>query len=395
MSLDAAILAEVQRRITPIGTLQPYQNLGTEFTDPYSGMTWLRSGAVKSAAGYTQAAAHPALQVFGEPCGAPPSTSSALFDLATDGAGNVVACNYSTTTVAVSTNGGATWTTLAHNLGVYCASACWDATNSLWLFAGEDGANLKVSSTPDLSTAATLRFTSTAATFYATNSALIRSSGGNSVVVAYGGCAAYSNNGTSWTQIGSPDGSNTPRGLAKNGSVWAVTYSGYALTSSDGGATWGSMQSQPAGSSGQMTAGNGVFLLFGSSGQVYTSATAATGSWTQYRLLSPAGENISASRACGGFVDGAWRFVTELGVLETSDLAQTRFRRMPADFTGGGVMLVLGTGGKFCALVGNSATPPAAYGTSLTVATYVGVPKACGPSLPDTVGKPYYYARIK
>lgn len=378
----------------PIGSLAPYQNAGTDFIDPYTGATWLRTGVIKAAGGYPQAADHPALQVFGETCGAPPSTSSALFDLATDGAGNVVACNYSTTTVAVSTNGGATWTTLAHNLGVYCVSACWDDTNSLWLFAGNDGANLKVSSAPDLSTAATLRFTSTAGTFTVTT-ALIRSSGGNSVVVANGTYAAYSNNGTSWTQITNPVGANTPQGLAKNGSLWAVTYTGFALTSSDGGATWGAAQSQPAGGTGQMTAGNGVFLLFGSSGQVYTSATAATGSWTQYSLLSPAGENISASRACGGFVDGVWRFATALGVLETSDLAQTRFRRMPADFTGGGVMLVLAASGKFCALAGNSATPPAAYGTSLTVATYVGVPKACGPSLPDSVGKPYYYARIK
>ena len=394
MSLDAVILAEVQRRITPIGTLQPYQNLGTEFTDPYSGMTWLRSGVVKSAGSYPQAAAHPALQVFGEPCGAPPSTSSGLFDLATDGAGNVVACNYDATTVAVSTNGGATWSTLAHNLGVYCVSACWDATNSLWLFAGNDGANLKVSSAPNLSTAATLRFTSTAGTFSA-SSALIRSGGGNSFVTCNGGYAAYSNNGTSWTQIVNPVGANTPQGLAKNGSLWAVTYTEYALTSSDGGATWGALQSIPAGINGHMTAGNGVFLLFGGNGQVFTSATADTGSWTQYSLLSPSGENISSSRACGGFVDGVWRFATTLGVLETSDLAQTRFRRMPVDFTGGGFMLVLGTGGKFCALSGNLATPPAAYGTSLTVATYVGVPKACGPSLPDAVGKPYYYARIK
>lgn len=378
----------------PIGSLAPYQNAGTDFIDPYTGATWLRTGVVKAAGGYPQAAAHPALQVFGEPCGAPPSTASGLLDLATDGAGNVVACNYSTTTVAVSTDGGATWTTLAHNLGVYCVSACWDATNSLWLFAGNDGANLKVSSTPNLSTAATLRFTSAAATF-TDSSALIRSSGGNSVVIANGSYAAYSNNGTSWTQIGSPVGVNTPQGLAKNGSLWAVTYTGYALTSPDGGATWGALQSQPAGGSGQMTAGNGVFLLFGSSGQVYTSATAASGSWTQYSLLSQSGENISASRACGGFVDGVWRFATALGVLETSDLAQTRFRRVPADFTGGGFMLALAATGKFCALAGGLATPPAAYGTSLTVATYVGVPKACGPSLPDSVGKPYYYARIK
>lgn len=394
MALDAVILAELQRRTTPIGTLQPYQNLGTEFTDPYSGMTWLRSGAVKPVAGYAQAAAHPALQVFGEPCGAPPSTASGLSDLATDGAGNVVACNYSTTTVAVSTDGGATWTTLAHNLGVYCMSACWDDANSLWLFAGNDSANLKVSSTPNLSTAATLRFTSAASTFNG-NTALIRSSGGNSVVTCNGGYAAYSNNGTSWTQITNPVGANTPQGLAKNGSVWAATYTGYVLTSSDGGATWGALQSLPAGGFGYMTAGNGVFLLFGNSGRVYTSATAATGSWTQYSLLSPAGENISASRACGGFVDGVWRFSTTLGVLETSDLAQTRFRRMPADFTGATVMLALAATGKFCALASGSSTPPAAYGTSLTVATYVGVPKACGPSQPGSVGDPYYYARIK
>lgn len=395
MALDAVILAELQRRITPIGTLLPFQNVGTEFTDPYSGMTWLRTGVIKAAGSYALAAAHPALQVFGTSSGAVPNATSGLYDIANDGAGNFVAAVAGTpTTVSMSTDGGATWSTLAHNLGVQCSSVSYDATNSLWVFAGNDSASIKVATSPNLSTAGTLRFTSTAAS-PVVNTTLLRTSGGNSFVVCNGSYAGYSNNGTTWTQIPNPVGGNTPIGLTKLSGVWALTHSTYLLTSSDGGATWGSLQLIPASATANIYSGGGVLLLLGSSGEAFTSPTGNSGSWTQYNLGGVAnGEYAAASRAAGGYVDGVWRFASQLGIIETSDLAKTTIKRLPVDFSAVSPMLSLAAGGKFICLAGASSST-SVYGTSLTTASYVGVPKMSGPSLPNAVGAPYYYARIK
>lgn len=396
MSLDAVILAEMQRRITPIGTLSPFQNVGTEFTDPYSGMTWLRSGVVKSAGSYPLAAAHPATQVFGSSGGSVPNAGSGIYDLATDGAGSyAAAAGGTTTTVIVSVDGGATWSTLEHNLGIQCSSISWDATNSLWLFAGNNGNYIKVATSPNLSTAGTLRFTSGSGS-NTENTALVRTSAGNSFVVCNGTYAGYSSNSTAWTQIVNPIGANTPAGLAKLSGLWALTYGTYLFTSSDGGATWGELQSLPSGAGGSLTSGNGVFLLLGGAGSVFTGTTGATGSWTQYSLAGVAtGEMIYPSRAFGGYVDGVWRFISQLGIIETADLAKTVIRRIPVDFSAVSPMMAVAAGGKFAVLSGGSGTSFAAYGTSLTTATYVGVPKMSGPSLPNAIGAPYYYARIK
>lgn len=403
MALDAVILAEVMRRVSPIGAIAPFQNVGTSFTDPYTGAEWLRSGVVKAAAGYPIAAAHPATQAFGaEFSTAPAMGSVTLYDMATDGAGRYVLCTtHSATAVQVSSDGGATWSTLVHNLGggVYCASACWDATNSLWIFAGNDASNLRISTSPNLSTAATLRH-SYALTSGAVNQAIVRcNASGNAIagVMANGtGQTAKSSNGITWAAGGAL--SVQPSDLTVLGTRWLVSGTAssipYTQYSDDNGATWSALQTLPSGAStAALLSGNGLFLLLGSAGAAIVSATGETGSWSN-RYLGGANESPAASRCAGGYVSGKWRFATSAGVLESSDLVNTTLKRIPGTFSAGAPMLLVDASGRFLITQGGGVT--AVYGgTSLTAATYVGLPAASVPEASSAAGWPCYYVRIK
>lgn len=395
MSTDAVVLAEVIRRSNPVGTMAPFQNVGTEFTTAASA-TWLRTGVAKAAAGYPQAAAEPSLQMFGSPVTTPPAQST-WYDIASDGGNNYVICVNSNTSVYVSTDGGATWSTLAHNLGAMSAtSACWDATNSLWLIAGNDGTNLKISTTPNLATAATLRFTGTPVSPVA-STAIIRSSGGKSIAVCNAGsnAAAYTSNGTAWTAA-SLALSASPTGLAKVGTRWMVGVQGTtnAPYSDDDGATWPGQQTIPAAPT-TFVGGNGLFVGIGSGGAVYYSATGNTGTWAASTLAGGISTESPINGKCiGGYVDGVWRFASQAGIIETSDLITTRIKRTPTDMSTQTPIAVFGTGGKFVIGYG-AATPAAVSGSSLTTATYVGTPKLLSTLATYALGVPVYYARIK
>ena len=401
MALDAVILAEVMRRVNPIGTIAPFQNVGTSFTDPYTGAEWLRSGVVKAAAGYPMAAAHPTVQVFGAAFSTAPAMGSVtLYDMATDGAGRYVLCtSHSATAVQVSSDGGATWSTLTHNLGVPCASACWDATNSLWIFAGNDASNLKISTSPNLSTAATLRHTQ-ALTSGAASQVIVRcSASGNAIATVMDngvGQTAKASNGITWAAGGALG--LQPYGLAVLGTRWLAsgTYSSNAHTqySDDNGATWSALQTLPSGASTTaLLSGDGLFLLLGSAGAAIVSATGESGSWSD-RYLGGANESPAASRCAGGYVSGKWRFATSAGVLESSDLVNTTLKRIPGTFSGGTPMLLADASGRF--LITQAGGVTAVYGgTSLTAATYVGLPAASVPEAGSAAGWPCYYVRIK
>ena len=402
MALDAVILAEVMRRVNPIGTIAPFQNVGTSFTDPYTGAEWLRSGVVKAAAGYPMAAAHPAVQVFGAAFSTAPAMGypTALYDMATDGAGRYVLCtSHSATAVQVSSDGGATWSTLVHNLGVQCASACWDATNSLWIFAGNDASNLKISTSPNLSTAATLRHTQ-ALTSGVVNQTIVRcSASGNAIATVMAnsvGQTAKASNGVTWAAGGALG--LQPYGLTVLGTRWLASGTAssipYTQYSDDNGATWSASQSLPSGAStAALLSGNGLFLLLGSAGAAIVSATGETGSWSD-RYLGGANESPAVSRCAGGYVSGKWRFATSAGVLESSDLVNTTLKRIPGTFSAGAQMLLADASGRFLITQGGGIT--AVYGgTSLTTATYVGLPAASVPEGGSAAGWPCYYVRIK
>ena len=400
MALDAVILAEVMRRVNPIGTIAPFQNVGTSFTDPYTGAEWLRSGVVKAAAGYPVAAAHPATQVFGAAFSTAPAMGSVeLYDMATDGAGRYVLCtSHSSTAVQVSSDGGTTWSTLTHNLGVQCASACWDATNSLWIFAGNDASGLRISTSPNLSTAATFRY-SQALTSGVANQSIVRcSASGNAIAVVSEngvGKAAKASNGVTWAAGGALG--LLPSGLTILGTRWLVSGTAssipYTQYSDDNGATWSATQSLPSGATTALLSGNGLFLLLGSAGAAIVSATGETGSWSD-RYLGGANESPSISRCAGGYVSGKWRFATSAGVLESSDLVNTTLKRIPGTFSAGAPMLLADASGRF--LITQAGGVTAVYGgTSLTTATYVGLPAASVPEASAAAGWPRYYVRIK
>lgn len=401
MALDAVILAEVMRRVNPIGAIAPFQNVGTSFTDPYTGAEWLRSGVVKAAAGYPLAAAHPATQAFGAAFSTAPAMGSVtLYDMATDGAGRYVLCtSHSSTAVQVSSDGGATWSTLVHNLGAQCASACWDATNSLWIFAGNDASGLRISTSPNLSTAATLRYSQALTSGWANQSIVRCSASGNTIAAVMDnsvGQTAKASNGVTWAAGGGL--SVPPSGLAVLGTRWLVvgtnSYVPYTQYSDDNGATWSAAQTLPSGASAAaLLSGDGLFLLLGSAGAAIVSATGETGSWSA-RYLGGANESPSASRCAGGYVSGKWRFATLAGVLESSDLVNTTLKRIPGTFSAGAPMLLVDASDRF--LITQSGGTTAVYGgTSLTTVTYVGLPAASVPEAGSAAGWPCYYVRIK
>lgn len=238
-----------QSALTFIGELREFPMVGTSFTKPnplaYGGQEeWLRTGVLKAAAPmYAQAANDPTTGVGGVQMTT--GLSANIWGFETDNAGNWVAYGNNATNVYKSTDNGKTWAALAHNLGVYCSSAAYDATLGGWAFSGYTGTNLVVSTTTSLGTAATLRYnTAMSGGLNSQGGTCARSNGAGRILVVAAGAGnntcVFSTDLATWTSATTGPSTGTYGVvLAVGGTRW-VLGNDNTLTSfsTDGGVTW-------------------------------------------------------------------------------------------------------------------------------------------------------------
>ncbi len=281
----------VSRVGTSIGGIKFSRDLGTVIsptdTDP---TTYLRSGTVATAATYPNGVLVDYLKAYGS---ANVSLGQYIGDWATDGNLTIV-CTYGSTNVLVSTDGGASWSTVASNLAssALASSVCW--TGSRFIVSGHAGGSsvyLAYSATGSSFTAgATIGF-ATGASAGATS---IRWDGTIALVAVRNGiadCTATTTDGTDSTQRALPGGlSSDPRVavLPANGANrWVVAMTGsdssYRSVAADGSGTW-VFQNGPTVSGAKSFVATGSKYVVGSGTNIYYSSTGATGSWTTVAL---------------------------------------------------------------------------------------------------------------
>ena len=280
--------APVAPNTVAIGALRFSQDVGTIISpigsDP---ATYLRTGTVATAATYPAGALVDYIKAYGQ---GNVSLGAFVGDIATDGNQTIV-CTYDNANVMVSTNGGATWSSVAANInGAGIArSVCWTGTR--FVVAGGNG-----TCSFAYSTNGTSWTTGATASGSNTGQMRIRWDGSN--------CIAVTTTGTSPSAtiyaIRSADGSaQTLAATISSGSDYAVRDlivmpslganrwlvitdygSTFRSTASDGSG-WSAVQAGPFTNVYSACVAGNKFVLAGNS-NFYYSTTGLEGSWTQF-----------------------------------------------------------------------------------------------------------------
>lgn len=276
-----------------IGALRFSQDVGTIISpigsDP---ATYLRTGTVATAATYPAGALVDYLKAYGS---ANVSLGQYIGDVATDGVSTIV-CTYGSTNVLVSTDGGASWSTVASNLAssAVASSVCWNGSRFIVAgHAGGSGVMLSYSATGSSFTAGT---TITFSGGTSAGAVSIRWDGTIALVAVRNGianCTATTTDGTGSTQRALPSSLATdPRVavLPANGANrWIVAMTGsdtsYRSVAADGSGTW-VFQTGPTVSGAKSFVATAGKYIVGSGTNIYYSSTGATGSWTTVALPS-------------------------------------------------------------------------------------------------------------
>lgn len=275
-----------------IGALRFSQDVGTLIsptdTDP---ATYLRTGTVATAATYPAGALVDYIKAYGS---ANVSLGQYIGDVATDGNQTIV-CTYGSTNVLVSTNGGASWSTVASNLasGATATGVCW--AGSRFILAGHSGG-----------TGVYLSYSTTGGSFTTGASTGLGGTSAGPISIKWDGALALLavKNGSSSCVATTSDGTSaTPRNLpaalpsdprvavvAANGATrWLISLAGsdtcYRSAAADGSGTW-TYQTGPAVAGAKSVVATASKYIVGSGTNLYHSSTGATGSWTSVALPS-------------------------------------------------------------------------------------------------------------
>ena len=284
--------APVAPNTVAIGALRFSQDVGTIISpigsDP---ATYLRTGTVATAATYPAGALVDYLKAYGS---ANVSLGQYIGDVATDGNQTIV-CTYNNANVLVSTNGGASWSTVASNLGAsaLASGVCW--TGSRFILAGHSGGS-----------GVYLSYSATGSSFTAGASISLGGTAAGPVSIRWDGTVAMLavRNGTAGCVATTADGtSTTPRSLpaaigsdprvavvAANGATrWLISLAGsdtsYRSAAADGSGTWTFQTGPNVGGAKSVVATSSKFIV-GNGTNIYYSSTGATGSWTTVALPS-------------------------------------------------------------------------------------------------------------
>ena len=164
------------------------------------GSVFLRSGLLVPPSTYPKAALCEALQVLGT-TSVSFGTVAGIYDICTDGGGlNYLACDNNSANNYYTTDGGATWSTVAHGLGQPCSTVCYG--NGYWLAGGTTAANRKISRSSTVNGTYTVVDNTTSLTNTNNSGTLCYTGGTNFVFVAQGttsnNCAFSSDSGGTW-----------------------------------------------------------------------------------------------------------------------------------------------------------------------------------------------------
>lgn len=309
---------------TQVGDFVAMPDVG-QLVTRISGDKLLRTGSVALAANYPVAATLDYLKCTGTASTQTTAISTNYTDIATDGAGRWVIAYANGINVLVSTDNGATFATVAHNAGGAVTSVCYTPIGGgLFISAGNSASQFFTSSVAaaNVGSAWTARTPTTFSTGTG-NTALVRSSSSEVIMTCASSTSAgvsRSTNGTSWTSanfIASPY-SDITSSLASlvsyGGSVWVVAggSAGNVQRSTDGGVTWATVTGGESSiRQGAYSPSLGLSVNFASSGNLWTSTTGATGTWTNR------GNPFSGWRGLNVVWDGT-RFIASIESLITS-----------------------------------------------------------------------------
>lgn len=273
-----------------IGALRFSQDVGALIsptdTDP---ATYMRTGTVATAATYPAGALVDYIKAYGS---ANVSLGQYIGDVATDGNQTIV-CTYGSANVLVSTNGGASWSTVASNLGgsATATGVCW--TGSRFIVVGNVGGSIMYFAYSATGSSFTAGATAALGGTISGPSA-IRWDGTIALAVSFNGVAqqcATTTDGTSATLRSLPGAlSGQPR-IAVMPSLGATRWlvgtaagtGAYQSSAADGSGTWTSATAAAAMKSIVVA---GSKFVIGNGTNLYHSSTGAAGSWTTVALPS-------------------------------------------------------------------------------------------------------------
>lgn len=300
MATDAVILAELIRRSTPIGSAAIFPDSGPTINLD-DGSEWLRTGLAKATTGYARAAALEHLKVTGIIVSG--SFSIGITGMATDGAGNFAAAYGDGTNILVSTNGGVSWSTVAHNAGGAVHAVAYGA--SKWVAVGNSGIQWFAASCATVNGTWVVR-TAPAITGGDAGSASMIFANSLFVAAGAGTTNAFmsSSDGITWTGATPATAITTNAIVAYANSKWLVGSTGSTnWQTSTNGTSWSNATGPLASLSGLM-GGGGIFVSVHNGSYIYTSSDAVT--WT-LRNTIPGFMQGSGQRASYSF-DGT-RFI--------------------------------------------------------------------------------------
>lgn len=264
-------LSDFRGGVFRVGDAMAVEERGESF--PRGGELWLRTGALESAATYTEAASLEHMRVVGLAAVLPASIT--VYSYAHNSAGTWVVAYGDATNIARSTDDGATWALVAHNAGGAISSVAFGA--GIFVAVGNDAANFFASSSPTGATW-TVR-TGTAITTPTANTARVKFGGGKFVAVAAGtsatGAVMTSTDGITWTTRNGSQAIFSTVNLDYNGTIWLVLGGTTAAMSSADGITW-TNRTAPVGSIGFVVANTSLFVCtFGLAPTSYYTTTDA------------------------------------------------------------------------------------------------------------------------
>lgn len=248
-----------------IGTVKFFPHVGTSVVTQ-DGQEWLKTGKAKDKTNYPIAAITPSCQIIGIATSG--YSGGDIRASATNGTGTIVVVPTSNTSnVYVTTNYGASWTAVAHNLGTTPSGVAYNGTT--WVVVGNSTSNLIVSTSTNPTTTWTLvgnvlsiqgggASADTASVCWdSTSSRFIAVTAGGSLTNASG----YSANGVTWTGVNLTSALAGTTFIASTGGITlACGYSGTAVNKTvNGGTSWTSATNTVT-NYGNLVAASGKFF---------------------------------------------------------------------------------------------------------------------------------------
>jgi hypothetical protein len=296
MSYLTQFIAQAAR----VGDIREFPEAGASF--PRGAETWSRCGSAIASSGFTQAIAEPRTMISG--LAATLSNTVIALKMATNGTGTWVMVDAaSATSLRVSTDHGATWAGVVHNLTLQASTVEWIQSAGRFVAFGCDNTNIKASYSANGTSGWTAGGSLTPPTTPTANS--VRSATDGTIAVI------------SWTST------------ASSASVVATTTNGSSLTQRSFAAAISSNTNQYVACDASL--GTGRWMVISESRSAKVSTAADGSAWAAVVSLS----NTSIGTVCGAAGGGGGFMVTgDAGYANSPTGATWTYRNYPSRLSG-------------------------------------------------------------